>query len=240
MGGVVSFTGTAEGDVLKVGPSVGDLFPGALAALGVVSALLHARTTGEGQFVDVAMVDALVAMSEAIVYRYSYRGTVTRPTGNSHSQLTPFDIYPTTDGHCAIAAPTPNHWERLCLLIDREDLIDDDRTRTNNDRIQNADLVRDVMTAWTGARTTEQVVAELGGMVPVGPVNDAAAIFADPHTRAREMLVAVESPDGARPVVLPGSPIKLTATPAGIYRRPPKLGEHTAEILAEINQEPHA
>ncbi|MBA4181404.1 MAG: CoA transferase [Anaerolinea sp.] len=237
MGGAVSFTGTEDGTVLKVGPSIGDLFPGTLAALGVVSALVHARATGEGQFVDVCMYDAVLALSEAIVYRYSYNGVITRPTGNSHSQLTPFDIYPTADGYCAIAAPTPNHWERLCLLIGREDLIDDDRTRANNDRIKNAVFVKEVMTTWTTARTTAEVVAALGGMVPVGPVNNAADLFADPHVRAREMLVAVDHPGSSRPVVLPNSPIKLTATPTGVYRRAPKLGEHNQEVLQELREQ---
>lgn len=236
MGGAVSFTGTEDGTVLKVGPSIGDLFPGTLAALGVVSALLHARATGEGQFVDVCMYDAVLALSEAIVYRYSYNGIITKPTGNSHSQLTPFDIYPTADGYCAIAAPTPNHWERLCLLIGREDLIEDSRTFTNNDRVKNAPFVKEVMTTWTSARTTAEVVEALGGMVPVGPVNNAADLFSDPHVRAREMLVAVDHPGSPRPVVLPNSPIKLTATPTGVYRRAPKLGEHNQEVLRELQE----
>ncbi len=237
MGGPVSFTGTEDGQVLKVGPSIGDLYPGTLIALGVVSALLHARATGEGQFVDVGMYDAALALSEAIIYRYSYRGQISKPLGNSHAQLSPFDIYPTADGFCAIAAPTPNHWERLCLLMGREDLIDDDRTRANNDRIQNAAFVKETMLAWTTARTTREVVDTLAGLVPVGPVNNAADMFADPHVRARQMLVAVEHPGSDRPVVLPNSPIKLTATPSGIYRRPPKLGEHNAEVIAELDQE---
>ena len=236
MGGAVSFTGTEDGTVLKVGPSIGDLFPGTLAALGVVSALLHARATGEGQFVDVCMYDAVLALSEAIVYRYSYNGVITRPTGNSHSQLTPFDIYPTADGYCAVAAPTPNHWERLCLLIGREDLIDDDRTRANNDRVKNAGFVKQVMTEWTTSRTTAEVVEALGGMVPVGPVNNAADLFADPHVRAREMLVAVDHPGSSRPVVVPNSPINLTETPSGVYRRAPKLGEHNQEVRRELEE----
>src|SRR4051794_40905509 len=106
MSGVVSATGTADGETVRVGPSIGDLYPATMAAVGIVSAVLHARESGEGQLVDVAMVDALVALCEALVYRYSYTGMVTAPTGNSHPQLTPFDLYPTADGACAIAAPT--------------------------------------------------------------------------------------------------------------------------------------
>jgi crotonobetainyl-CoA:carnitine CoA-transferase CaiB-like acyl-CoA transferase len=235
MGGIVSMTGTADGDVLKVGASVGDLYPGTVAALGIVAALLHARSTGEGQFVDVAMCDAVTALCEAAVYRYSYAGTVTRPLGNSHPQLTPFDIYATADGHCAIAAPTANHWALLCAAMDRPDLIDDSRTRSNRDRVDHADFVRDVMSAWTRARTTAEVVAKLGGSVPVGPVNDAAGLFSDPHLAARQMLVAVDHPGSSHPMVLPNTPIRYTATPAGIYRRPPRLGEHTEEVLQELS-----
>ncbi len=237
MSGVISMTGTADGQVLKVGPSVGDLYPGTVAALAIVSALFHARSTGEGQFVDVAMCDALMMLAEAAVYRYSYRGIVTKPMGNSHAQLSPFDIYATADGNCAIAAPGPEHWAVLCGLIGRTDLIDDDRTRSSRDRIKHPDLIREVIGGWAAERTTAEIVEVLGGLVPVGPVNNAPALFADPHVRAREMLVAVEHPGSPRPVVLPNTAMRFSETPAGIYRRPPKLGEHNQEILAELNQE---
>jgi crotonobetainyl-CoA:carnitine CoA-transferase CaiB-like acyl-CoA transferase len=236
MSGVVSATGTVAGETVRVGPSIGDLYPATVAALGITAGILHARSTGQGQFMDVAMYDALVALCEALVYRYSYTGTVTRPTGNSHPQLTPFDIYPTADGACAIAAPTTNHWELLCRIMERDDLLDDDRTRTNRERVANAEFVRATMAEWTSARTTAEVVEVLAGRVPVGPVNNVADLFADPHLRARHMLVAVDQPGGGRPVVFPNSPIHYTETPSGIYRRAPKLGEHTAEVQAELDR----
>ena len=90
------------------------------------------------------------------------------------------------------------------------------------------------MTEWTQARTTAEVVEALGGRVPVGPVNDAADLYADAHLQARSMLVAVEHPGAGRPVVFPNSPIKCSVTPTGVHRRAPKLGEHTAEVLAEL------
>lgn len=237
MGGIVSMTGTDDGQVLKVGASVGDLYPGTMAALGIVSALLHAKLTGEGQFLDVSMYDAITALCEAAVYRYTYAGIVTKPTGNSHPQLTPFDVYPTADGFCAIAAPTQNHWALLCAAIERADLIHDPRTVSNKDRVQNAGFVKETVGAWTAARTTAQVVAELSGSVPVGPVNNAEALFNDPHLKARNMLVAVDHPGSPRPVVLPNSPIHFSATPSGIYRRPPKLGEHNDEVFAELRSQ---
>ena len=244
MGGVVGITGTAAGETLRCGPSVGDIYPATVAAVGINAALVHAGRTGEGQFLDVAMYDAVLALCEAIVYRYSYTGQVSRPTGNGHPALTPFDLFPTADGACAIAAPTDNHWALLCEIIGRPELIDDDRTRTNRERVANAGFVRGTLSDWTSPRTTAEVVDTLGGRVPVGPVQTADDIFADPHVEARSMLVEVPQPDGSRPVVLPGSPIKLTATPAGVYRRPPRLGEHTAEVLAEVGldrlrPEPH-
>ncbi len=237
MGGAVSATGTADGDIVRVGPSIGDLYPATVAAVGVLAAVMHARQTGAGQFVDVAMVDALVALDEALIYRYSYTGMVTAPAGNSHPQLTPFDIYPTADGACAIAAPTPNHWERLCRLMDREDLLSDERTLTNRERVANAEFVRAQMVAWTRAHTTAEVIELLGGRVPVGPVNNAADLFSDPHVRARRMLVAVEHAGAERPVVFPDTPLRFTATPGGVYRRAPRLGEHTEEVLAELTRE---
>ncbi len=232
--GAISMTGTADGQVLKIGPSVGDLYPGTLAALAVVSALFHARATGQGQFVDVGMCDAVMHLAEAAIYRYSYQGIVTRPMGNSHPQLSPFDIYPTADGHCAIAAPGPAHWALLCAAMDRTDLIHDERTLSSRERVKNAALVRGLVSAWTSARTTAEVVETLGGKVPVAPVNNAADLFSDAHIRARQMLVAVDHPGSDRPAVLPNTAMKFTATPGGVYRRPPRLGEHTAEILAEL------
>lgn len=236
MSGVVAMTGTADGEPLKVGPSIGDLYPGTVAALGIVAALFHARATGQGQYVDIAMYDALLSLAEASIYRYSYKGWVTKPMGNAHAQLSPFNIYPTADGWCAIAAPGPAHWALLCAAMDRVDLIHDPRTASSRDRIADPEYVQPIITGWTKSHTTAEIVAILGGQVPVGPVHDAPALFADAHVRAREMLVAVDHPGSPRPVVLPGSPIKYTATPAGIYRRPPKLGEHTAEVLAELEE----
>ena len=218
MGGIVSMTGTADGECLRVGPSVGDLYPATLAALAITAAVVHAQATGEGQFVDVAMYDSIVALCESAVYRYSYMGFVTQPMGNSHPQLSPFDIYPTADGSVAVAAPTDSHWTKLCRLMGREDLVDDEHTRGNRERVRNADFVRDTMSEWTLVHTTAEIVGVLAGEVPVGPVNRAPDLFEDPHLRAREMLVAIEHPGGDRPGVFPNSPMRFTETPSGVYR----------------------
>jgi len=236
MGGLVSTTGPKGSRGMPCGASVGDLFPGTLAALGIVSAVHAARRTGAGQFVDVAMYDAVLSLCENIVYKYAGEGRIEHPKGFGHPALSPFDIYETQDGAAAIAAPTEPQWNLLCNIIGRPDLVDDGRCCTVFERVANRDFVNDAILSWTRSRTTRAVVAALARQVPVGPVNTAADIFADPHAKVRGMLVEVEQPGNNRPITLAGPAIKLTGTPAGIYRRPPRVGEHTDEILAEANR----
>ncbi len=233
MGGIVGMTGTAEGETVRCGPSAGDIYPATLAAVGIVAALVHAVRTGSGQFVDVAMYDAVLALCEAVVYRFGYAGFVTRPTGNGHPQLCPFDVFPAADGQIAIAAPTESHWPILAALISRPELADDERCSTNRARVANAPFVREVLGDWTSVRTRAEIIEVLGGRVPVGPVNLAPDILADPHVAAREMVVELPHPGTGRALPVAGTPIKLTGTPPAPHRRPPLLGEHTVEALLE-------
>ena len=233
MGGVISYTGS-PGNLVSAGPSIGDLYPATMLVAGILGALHHAQRTGEGQFVDVAMTDALMALSESLIWRYSYTGEIQAPRGTRHPSLCPFEVYKTATGGIAIAAPGEGHWAALCGVIGRDDLVSDDRTRSSRRRVENREMVREVIEEWTTKRTQQEVVDALAGKVPVGPVLDAPALFASEHVRAREMLVAVEHPGSSRPVVTPNTPIRFTATPGGVYRRAPILGEHTAEVLAEF------
>ena len=236
MGGMVGTTGPTGSRGMPCGASVGDLFPGTLAALGIVSAVHAARRTGAGQFVDVAMYDAVLLLCENIVYKYSAAGRVEHPKGFGHPALCPFDIYETRDGAAAIAAPTEPLWKLLCDIIGRPELVDDARSCTVFERVANRDFVNTALLSWTRSRTTQEVVAALARHVPVGPVNTAADFFADPHARVRGMLVEVETPGNNRPITLAGPAIKFTGTPSGIYRRPPRFGEHTEEVLAEASR----
>jgi crotonobetainyl-CoA:carnitine CoA-transferase CaiB-like acyl-CoA transferase len=156
------------------------------------------------------------------------------PRGAGHPSLCPFDIYETSDGAVAIAAPIENHWAKLCFAMGRPELVDDERTRNNPQRAAHRDFVTEVITAWTRSRTKQDVIDVLGGEVPVGPVNTACDIFDDPHVAARRMLAEVEVPGDNDRLLVAGTPIKFTATPAGVYRRAPLLGEHTDEVLAEL------
>jgi crotonobetainyl-CoA:carnitine CoA-transferase CaiB-like acyl-CoA transferase len=234
MGGFMGITGPAGGEPQKSGPGVGDLFPATLAATGILAGLFHAQRSGEGQYVDVAMYDSVLSLCERIVYQYSYTGQVPGPQGNTHPLLSPFDVFAAADGYVTIAAPTDNHWRRLCQIVGHPELGTDERYVTNADRVRHAGEVRRIVSEWTRSRSRAEVTAALGGEVPVAPVNGVDDIFADPHAKAREMLVEVEHPGSSRPVTIAGSAIKLTETPACVRRRAPLLGENTDDVLGQL------
>jgi crotonobetainyl-CoA:carnitine CoA-transferase CaiB-like acyl-CoA transferase len=235
MGGLVGITGPTDSLGYPNGSSIGDIFPGTLMALGLVAAVHHARLTGEGQFLDVSMYDAVMSMAETAVVNYSYDRRILGRRGAGHPHLCPFDVYEAADGAVAIAAPTPNHWLTLCEIIGRLDLVEDERTSDTLRRTANRDFVTGIVSAWTRRHTKREIVEALGGRVPVGPVNTAADLFDDPHTAARGTLPEVELPGDNGRVALVGTPIKFTRTEAGIYDRPPSLGEHSEEVLAELD-----
>ena len=233
-GGMVAMTGPNAEQRIRSGPFVGDSYAGTVLAAAVLAALHHARATGEGQFVDVAMSDAVMALCELGVTRYSYFGDYeTPPTGNTNSFLVPFDVFDSADGAIAIGAPTDHHWRIIADVIGRPELGTDERTARLKNRVKNRAVVIEPLAAWCHTHTNAEILAELGGRAPVGVVNQPGDFFRDPHVAAREMLVAVPQPSG-RPVVQTNTPMKFTATPGGIYRRPPLVDEHRAEILAEL------
>jgi crotonobetainyl-CoA:carnitine CoA-transferase CaiB-like acyl-CoA transferase len=172
------------------------------------------------------------------VYQFSYAGIVGRPQGNSHPLLCPFDAFPATDGAVTIAAPADSLWRELADAIGQPLLGTDPRYATNAKRLKNGDEVRRLISEWTSSRSKTAIVAVLGGRVPCAPVNTAADIFADPYVAARQMIVPVDLPGNSAPAQLCGVPTKFTRTPAEVTRRPPLLGEHTAEVLVEFGLDP--
>ncbi|MGW0035718.1 CaiB/BaiF CoA transferase family protein [Gordonia sp. NPDC003376] len=234
MAGLMGITGLPDGTPIKVGPGVGDIFPGTLLSLGVVSALYETRGSGVGQFVDVAMYDAVLSLCERIVYQYSYDGTIPRPEGNRHPLLSPFDIVPAADGWVAIAAPNNNRWKLLCELIGRDDLAADPGLQTNESRVARREDVFGALAGWTSTRTTDEILEVLGGKVPVGAVRDVKEILEDPHVEARGMAVRLEHPGSGKVVTVAGQPIKFSRTPAVPTKRAPLLNEHGPEIRAHL------
>lgn len=234
MGGAMAITGPDARTPMKIGPGIGDIFPAALAAFGVLAAYHHAQRAGQGQFVDVAMYDGIVSLCERAVYQYSYTGVSPVPEGNQHPILCPFGTFPARDGQVTIGCPRDVFWVELVRIMGRPELADDPRFRTNNDRLAHRAQTVDIVEAWTRPRGKAEIAEALGVRVPFGPVNTAADIYADPHMKAREMLVEVEHPGSATPVTVASTPIRMTATQGGVTRRAPLTGEHTDAILDRV------
>jgi succinyl-CoA:mesaconate CoA transferase len=230
LGGVMEITGEEDGPPTKVGPGVGDLFTAVLNAVGILAAVHHRDRTGEGQYVDTGMYDAMISLCERTVYQYSYTGEAPSRQGNSHPTLFPYDAFETTDGYVVVAAFGSNHWRELCEAMDRPDLAAEYPDRES--RLANRELLREAIAAWTSDRSTDAVLDALDGL-PTAPVQNTADVFDDPHVDAREMLVDVEQPGADADVTVAGNPIKMTRTPTEPGRRAPLLDEHRAELLGE-------
>jgi crotonobetainyl-CoA:carnitine CoA-transferase CaiB-like acyl-CoA transferase len=238
MGGWMGITGPDAQHPTKVGGGAGDTVAGLFAAFGTLTALWHARATGQGQYVDVAMTDSILALSELVVTEFSYRGRTLAPAGNGIPGVAPFGTFAVKDGTIAIAAPHDPQWQELCRLMERSDLVEDPRFAGEANRWEHRDELRHELEAFTSRRTKAELRELLGGRVPFSPIYDAADIFDDPHFRMRQMLAPVEQPGSREPVHVPGVPVKLSATPGAVRCRAPLLGEHSREILAEAGLEP--
>lgn len=234
MGGFLSITGTADGEPIKSGPGIGDIIPGMHLTIGLLAALHHARVTGRGQFVDVAMYDSILAISERIIYQHSISGVVPKPSGNAHPLWVPFNIMRTADGWVAISGASENHWQILAKELGRPDWTNNELYGSNPLRAAWREEIESVLNAWISVRTTAEVLKTFGGKIPIGPVNNVADIYADPHVEARSMLVDVPQADGTDPITIAGSPIKLSRTPAGVRGAAPLLGQFEAgDILSD-------
>lgn len=240
MGGIMGITGPTADQPLKVGPGVGDTVPALMLAFGILAAVRHAERSGQGQFLDISMIDGVLALCERLVHQYSYAGEVAGPEGNGHPLLCPFGLFRAADGWVAIGCPTDKFWVELAAAIGRPELAVDPGWATNAARLARRGEVTTLIEGFTGQRSKAQLKALFGGRVPFGPVQNAAEIFADPHFAARGMLVEVEQPGSATPVTIAGVPVHLSATPGAVRGRAPRLGEHTAEVLAGLGADRHS
>lgn len=230
MSGLMGITGLPDQPV-KIGPGVGDIVPGMMAAFGIVSAVLHARQSGTGQYVDVSMTDTLLSLCERVVYQHSYQGAVPGPEGQHHPVFAPFGLFRARDGFVALACPTDEFWRSFCDAAGEPAWSDDPRFATARERSAHRNDVNRLVESMTSRYGKHELADMLGGRIPFGPVLNAQEIFADPHFRAREMLCEVEQPGSASRVTIAGVPMKLSGTPGGIVSRAPLLGEHTQTVL---------
>jgi crotonobetainyl-CoA:carnitine CoA-transferase CaiB-like acyl-CoA transferase len=234
MSGIMSVTGDATGTPVKSGVPVADLSAGLLCAVGVLSACLSRTVTGRGQAVDTSLYDAALAMSVWETAELWATGRAPGRLGSAHRVNAPYEAFPTRDGHLTIGANNARLWDRLCTVLERPDLRADPRFGTNADRVRNrAELAAELGATLSERDTDDWVDLLLDAGVPAGPIRDYRQSCADPHTLAREMVVEMDHPTEGRVPAL-GIPVKLSDTAGSIRRVPPRLGEHTDELLRTV------
>ena len=233
MGGIMSLTGEPNGEPQKVGIPLADVFAGLYGCIGVLAALRHKEQTGEGQQIDIGMLDTHVAWLANQGMNYLATGENPVRLGNQHPNIVPYQVFATADGHVVLSIGNDPTFKRFCENFGLERLVEDDRFRTNAARVQNRQLVTDTLGPTMKSHPTAWWVDKLEALsIGGGPINRLSEVFADPQVQAREAVREVAHGSGAT-VKLLANPVRLSETPADYRRPPPMLGEHTDEVLGQ-------
>ncbi len=224
MSGLMSITGEPDGQPQKVGVAVTDIFTGLYSVIAIQAALVHRAKTGEGQHIDMALLDVATAVTANQAMNFLTTGTAPHRMGNAHPNLTPYQVFDCADGHIIIATGNDPQYGRLCELLDLVDMIEDAKFVTNASRIAN----RDEMTARLTSRTMTFTKADLLAAceergIPAGPINDMQEVFQDPQVQFRGMAGEIEGVPTIR------SPMVFSKTPTQYQRPEPNLGEHAGQ-----------
>jgi CoA:oxalate CoA-transferase len=232
LSGVMSTSGKPGGESYPIGVSLGDIPAGMFTAFAITTALYARERTGRGQYIDVSMLDSLVAMMENPIVRHGMTGAPPESFGRHHPSITPYGIFDTADDPIALAIGNDRIWLRLCAVLDRSDLAQDARFETNASRTESAEalyaLLGDLLAQRPAAAWLQLLLA---AGIPAAPVNTVADLFNDPQIEARGMLPCVEQP-GAGSIAVCGSPLRFAGQPEPIYGPAPSLGEHAREVLS--------
>jgi crotonobetainyl-CoA:carnitine CoA-transferase CaiB-like acyl-CoA transferase len=239
LGGLMSVTGERDdlpgGGPQKVGVAVADLFTGMYATVAILAALRHRDATGQGQVIDMALLDTQVAMLANLGANYLVTRKAPGRAGNAHQNIVPYQVFEVADGHLILAVGNDGQFERFCQVAGRPDLPQDPRFTKNADRVRHRAVLVPLLATLLKARTRADWLQALEtAKVPCGPINGLDDVFADPQVAARGMTVAVPHPHQPN-LELVASPMKLSATPVSLRRAPPLLGQHTDEVLAELD-----
>jgi crotonobetainyl-CoA:carnitine CoA-transferase CaiB-like acyl-CoA transferase len=235
MGGLMSLTGRpdgAEGEgPMKVGVALTDVMTGLYATVAALAALAHRERTGQGQHIDLALLDVQVACLANQAANYLVGGIVPRRMGNSHPNIVPYQDFPTADGYMIIAVGNDSQFAKCCNVLGKPEWGSDERFATNPQRVKHREELIAMMCAVTETRTTEAWIAAMEEAgVPCGPINSLDKVFADPQVQSRGMRIEMDHPlAGTVPLV--ANPIRMSESPVQYLRSPPTLGEHTDEVL---------
>jgi formyl-CoA transferase/CoA:oxalate CoA-transferase len=233
-GGLMSVTGDADGPAYRLGVAISDIVSGLFAAQGVLAALLARERTGQGQVVDVGMLDATAALLTYQGGIHFATGAAPTRQGNRHPTIAPYETFATSDGEIVIAVGNDGIWRRFCEAAGLSGLAEDARFATNRDRVAHYGALRSLLAAKLASRTRAEwigLLTEAG--VPCGSVRSVAEALGDPQLAAREMIQSLPHRT-LGPVRVIASPVKLSATPTEVRSAPPILGEHTDTVLGEL------
>jgi crotonobetainyl-CoA:carnitine CoA-transferase CaiB-like acyl-CoA transferase len=232
--GLMSITGFPDGPPQRLGVAIADILGGFHAVEGILLALLAKNKTGQGQFIDVSLMDSIIAILTYQAGNYLATGQAPQRVGNRHPMITPYESFETADGYVIFAVGNQRLWESFVKALGREELNSDPRFADMKSRNQNPAELKAIIEAITRKRKTEEWVAvmEEAG-VPCGRIRTIDQVLTDPHVTVREMVVEKEHPL-AGPIKLIGVPTKLSLTPGAVTLPPPTLGQHTAEILTAL------
>lgn len=237
MGGLMSLTGRPDGSPgegpIKVGVALTDVMTGLYSTVAVLAALAHRERSGQGQYIDLALLDVQIACLANQAANYLVGGDVPRRMGNAHPNIVPYQDFPTADGYMIIAVGNDSQFASLCAAFGRQEWASDARFVSNPQRVRHRDELVVLLHTVTVTRTTNEWVALLEERgVPCGPINRMDQVFADPHVQSRAMRMEMEHPVAGK-VPLVANPIRMSETPVQYRNAPPTLGEHTETVLGE-------
>jgi crotonobetainyl-CoA:carnitine CoA-transferase CaiB-like acyl-CoA transferase len=234
MGGIMSVTGNPDGEPMKVGVAAADLFAGQNAVIAILAALRARERTGKGQYIDIALFDSQLGWLANVASNYLVSGELPKRYGNAHPNIVPYQSFAAADGWFALAVGNDKQFARLCELVGQPEWGRNERFMTNAARVTHRDELIALLEPIFALRRVDEWLPVLEAVgIPCGPINTLDKVFASPQVSAREMLVTMEHPTiGDLPLV--GSPLKLSQTPVEYRLTPPRLGEHTDEILREV------
>ncbi|MCB9947170.1 MAG: CoA transferase [Rhodospirillaceae bacterium] len=236
MGGIMSMTGEPEGEPMKVAVGIADVMCGMYASTAILAALRHRDATGEGQYIDLALLDSQIAWLINGGLYYLTSGEPPPRFGNAHPNIVPYQVVPSSDGYFILAVGNDRQFRSFCESGGRPELADDPLFLRNADRVRNRAALVPLVEEMTRRHTTAFWIEELERRnVPCGPVNDLRQVFDDPQVKHRNMRITLPHPlAGSGEVALIGSPVKMSATPVSYRQAPPVLGEHTDAVLEEL------
>lgn len=236
LSGIMSMTGEKGGRPVKSGIAIHDIAAGVTALYSILAAYVHKLQTGEGQYIDLSLVDSGLAWTVWEAAAYFGAGEVSGPNGSAHRVSAPYQGFRTKNGHILIGAANQKLWERFCQdVIDRPELMEDPRFLTNSDRIRHVDELEAIIQEIIIREESQYWLEKLDKAgIPSGPIYRYDETMNDPHIRAREMIIEYEHPV-AGPIVNLGFPAKFSKTPGQVRRPAPYLGQHTREVLRELN-----